>query len=124
MLFFVFFFFNDTATTEIYTLSLHDALPICCITRIGFARSSHLVWLNTVIVIYILFVCPIDAYMLHKFEFPLFNRPFGTNLHLLPLTITGQLLPVCRKSTEGCFRRCCKAQRDTGLSFSHAVQIA
>src|SRR3989454_4989484 len=27
-LFFTFFFFNDTATTEIYTLSLHDALPI------------------------------------------------------------------------------------------------
>src|SRR3989454_12802736 len=26
--FFLFFFFNDTATTEIYTLSLHDALPI------------------------------------------------------------------------------------------------
>src|SRR5574340_1451559 len=26
--FFCFFFFNDTATTEIYTLSLHDALPI------------------------------------------------------------------------------------------------
>src|SRR5438067_4532597 len=26
---FLFFFFNDTATTEIYTLSLHDALPIC-----------------------------------------------------------------------------------------------
>src|SRR2546430_16666091 len=31
---YVFFFFNDTATTEIYTLSLHDALPIC------FSRSS------------------------------------------------------------------------------------
>src|SRR2546430_9176328 len=28
-IFFFFFFFNDTATTEIYTLSLHDALPIC-----------------------------------------------------------------------------------------------
>src|SRR3712207_8738219 len=27
-MFFTFFFFNDTATTEIYTLSLHDALPI------------------------------------------------------------------------------------------------
>src|SRR5258708_40176152 len=27
----VFFFFNDTATTEIYTLSLHDALPISCL---------------------------------------------------------------------------------------------
>src|SRR5258706_873018 len=26
--FYLFFFFNDTATTEIYTLSLHDALPI------------------------------------------------------------------------------------------------
>src|SRR2546429_4155888 len=28
LLYFIFFFFNDTATTEIYTLSLHDALPI------------------------------------------------------------------------------------------------
>src|SRR3712207_8926371 len=26
---YAYFFFNDTATTEIYTLSLHDALPIC-----------------------------------------------------------------------------------------------
>src|SRR2546430_13396537 len=31
----VFFFFNDTATTEIYTLSLHDALPISRVTRAG-----------------------------------------------------------------------------------------
>src|SRR2546426_12525434 len=29
----LFFFFNDTATTEIYTLSLHDALPISATTR-------------------------------------------------------------------------------------------
>src|SRR5215204_7797302 len=35
--FFFFFFFNDTATTEIYTLSLHDALPI---SRPPTARSS------------------------------------------------------------------------------------
>src|SRR5215813_14865128 len=34
-LFFFFFFFNDTATTEIYTLSLHDALPI------GRRRDPH-----------------------------------------------------------------------------------
>src|SRR3712207_7343016 len=34
---FVFFFFNDTATTEIYTLSLHDALPI---SRLR-ARAPH-----------------------------------------------------------------------------------
>src|SRR5256885_12168526 len=32
---FYFFFFNDTATTEIYTLSLHDALPICSIVPGG-----------------------------------------------------------------------------------------
>src|SRR2546429_9541458 len=47
---FLFFFFNDTATTEIYTLSLHDALPISSTptsitelatsTRMRFARKS------------------------------------------------------------------------------------
>src|SRR2546426_7594906 len=31
----LFFFFNDTATTEIYTLSLHDALPISIVTATG-----------------------------------------------------------------------------------------
>src|SRR3712207_8665096 len=34
------FFFNDTATTEIYTLSLHDALPICA-DRTGEGRSGR-----------------------------------------------------------------------------------
>src|SRR3712207_8183811 len=33
VLVFYLFFFNDTATTEIYTLSLHDALPICLVRR-------------------------------------------------------------------------------------------
>jgi len=43
--FFIFFFFNDTATTEIYTLSLHDALPIlsgvfyCCREAIPLMRE-------------------------------------------------------------------------------------
>src|SRR3954467_5084175 len=37
--FFVFFFFNDTATTEIYTLSLHDALPIST-TRSSRCRAA------------------------------------------------------------------------------------
>src|SRR5687768_18447349 len=32
---FCFFFFNDTATTEIYTLSLHDALPILIIAELA-----------------------------------------------------------------------------------------
>src|SRR4030043_441892 len=34
----IFYFFNDTATTEIYTLSLHDALPISASTRAGRPR--------------------------------------------------------------------------------------
>src|SRR5258708_40005936 len=37
-----FFFFNDTATTEIYTLSLHDALPICA-TAVAHQRAAHTV---------------------------------------------------------------------------------
>src|SRR5256885_899973 len=35
-LLYIFFFFNDTATTEIYTLSLHDALPISDVQQAGF----------------------------------------------------------------------------------------
>src|SRR3712207_7073193 len=45
MLLVVFFFFNDTATTEIYTLSLHDALPISgrreASPRVDLARRSR-----------------------------------------------------------------------------------
>src|ERR1035441_4509218 len=41
MMFVDFFFFNDTATTEIYTLSLHDALPI------SFARSASAITSRT-----------------------------------------------------------------------------
>src|SRR5258708_23733964 len=37
---FLLFFFNDTATTEIYTLSLHDALPILPFHRSTFTKKS------------------------------------------------------------------------------------
>src|SRR5260370_28889556 len=46
----LFFFFNDTATTEIYTLSLHDALPICdtvalmCLNAPGFVEALFGAW--------------------------------------------------------------------------------
>src|SRR3712207_6881466 len=50
LMFSLFFFFNDTATTEIYTLSLHDALPISGLTsdsRSGDPRlRSHLFFRN------------------------------------------------------------------------------
>src|SRR3954454_25414946 len=40
-----FFFFNDTATTEIYTLSLHDALPIWALTPdLWRWTTPHPVW--------------------------------------------------------------------------------
>src|SRR2546427_5420357 len=46
--FFSFFFFNDTATTEIYTLSLHDALPIypaeqlvADVRRVEIGKNEH-----------------------------------------------------------------------------------
>src|SRR5438067_6355257 len=55
--FFFFFFFNDTATTEIYTLSLHDALPICVVysstinitvaTTSAAQHSVDLNWIDT-----------------------------------------------------------------------------
>src|SRR5438034_5780772 len=40
-LFSLFFFFNDTATTEIYTLSLHDALPICVVHSFAFEITEQ-----------------------------------------------------------------------------------
>src|SRR2546422_3368173 len=36
-----FFFFNDTATTEIYTLSLHDALPISVEMVLSIGEQAH-----------------------------------------------------------------------------------
>src|SRR3712207_8260590 len=47
---FLFFFFNDTATTEIYPLSLHDALPISWpipSSSRGGARSARACWRRT-----------------------------------------------------------------------------
>src|SRR2546427_8269212 len=40
---YIFFFFNDTATTEIYTLSLHDALPICDVHSLVRDRLAQVV---------------------------------------------------------------------------------
>ena len=37
----LFFFFNDTATTEIYTLSLHDALPIYFLDEVHYNETGN-----------------------------------------------------------------------------------
>src|SRR2546427_7195637 len=47
LLLLVFFFFNDTATTEIYTLSLHDALPICLVLLVACANIATLLLART-----------------------------------------------------------------------------
>src|SRR5690349_24195425 len=44
LIFFFFFFFNDTATTEIYTLSLHDALPISPLAAATPSFSTSAPW--------------------------------------------------------------------------------
>src|SRR5437588_12888687 len=41
---YVFLFFNDPATTEIYTLSLHDALPIYAVLRVDGAHAGGEEW--------------------------------------------------------------------------------
>src|SRR5436309_7603070 len=48
MLLLFFFFFNDTATTEIYTLSLHDALPISDSDSVERASAARVAAIRTV----------------------------------------------------------------------------
>ena len=43
------FFFNDTATTEIYTLSLHDALPIYTCKNFSRAYLRHLIMVGEIL---------------------------------------------------------------------------
>src|SRR3712207_6911868 len=52
----VFFFFNDTATTEIYTLSLHDALPILRICSCS--RAENRLPVRKVSAPFVLVTCP------------------------------------------------------------------
>src|SRR5258708_34569117 len=53
-----FFFFNDTATTEIYTLSLHDALPILLDRREDIITTA----VTTIVVMAVALQSPIDAW--------------------------------------------------------------
>src|SRR3712207_7163384 len=47
----MFFFFNDTATTEIYTLSLHDALPILLLASLLIWRPAFMLVLTVAVLI-------------------------------------------------------------------------
>ena len=90
---FFFFFFNDTATTEIYTLSLHDALPISqapelsvstadicadnlpaadgprlgCVTMTNYSDSAFMPWVVAVItIVSIIALISIIAYVIYR----------------------------------------------------------
>src|SRR5258708_33093406 len=66
------FFFNDTATTEIYTLSLHDALPISYTRPVALYLG---VWL-------------IPVFLLFPRALPFTRRGFRTILFLVVFTLT------------------------------------
>src|SRR3989454_3562531 len=99
-LFFSFFFFNDTATTEIYTLSLHDALPIC--RAPPRAPADH------------------DRALPHRHErghgaAAPEGAPVGAHLPLEPLSLLTRL-PYCLGETEGRERRADRGDSGPGRS--------
>src|SRR5258706_11114148 len=81
---FLFFFFNDTATTEIYTLSLHDALPILktnCTTPVS--RFSG------------------DAILCYRCQSPLRSEEHTSELQSLTNLVCRLLLEKKKESTPG-----------------------
>src|SRR5258706_13808774 len=94
-----FFFFNDTATTEIYTLSLHDALPISQIRFYDPAKAVSVDWPmdeNT-----IKNVDTVQALM--RTSFQKIQSDFDTQLsiiHIPTLIIHGDFDPIPLASSE------------------------
>src|SRR2546430_10090707 len=78
-----FFFFNDTATTEIYTLSLHDALPIFSPDRVGAVQHEKR-----------------DLRLRGPFEQVTARRDVGVEARSDVLNVEHQGIQVDRKSTR------------------------
>src|SRR5580698_3449639 len=77
-----FFFFNDTATTEIYTLSLHDALPIHAMD-VGAAGGVAPQWRDY------LPVLEVDCFEPDAAECAARQRDSPANLHWFPVALAG-----------------------------------
>src|SRR2546430_12932087 len=93
----MFFFFNDTATTEIYTLSLHDALPIwrsCC----SIHRSPAILHLNLNTAVPTNPRCPPVASLLHPLTLILNTNGGRSEEHTSELQSQSNL--VCRLLLE------------------------
>src|SRR3712207_8947124 len=84
------FFFNDTATTEIYTLSLHDALPIC---RLAASTSANRVSVAG-------FVCGIFLPELAGVCWPLMNSCVGARSEEHTSELQSRQYLVCRLLLE------------------------
>src|SRR2546425_8670387 len=94
-LYFCFFFFNDTATTEIYTLSLHDALPILAVVK---GRGSC--WRSGVISAVSSSTCPDRMADLGRSE------EHTSELQSLAYLVCRLLLEKKKKRIKGLFESC------------------
>src|SRR5256886_5024353 len=100
---FSFFFFNDTATTEIYTLSLHDALPIYWVSL----DVSDLASVRRAAQTFLESGQPIDVLVnnagiagTRALSKDGFDLTYATN-HIGPFLLTSLLLPRVRESSQG-----------------------
>src|SRR3712207_7980323 len=96
-----FFFFNDTATTEIYTLSLHDALPIYPTTIPEITMPTY-IKLTALAVTILGFTLALELSLIThnlKLEHPTNTFKFSNLLGYYP-TIIHRLPPLDRKSTR------------------------
>src|SRR5256886_5162492 len=100
---FSFFFFNDTATTEIYTLSLHDALPIYWVSL----DVSDLASVRRAAQTFLESGQPIDVLVnnagiagTRALSTGGFDLTYATN-HIGPFLLTSLLLPRVRESSQG-----------------------
>ena len=108
ILLFILFFFNDTATTEIYTLSLHDALPIfrCFLLTVSSVCSncsSWLIYVNQnfpVSVPYLDWLCTYARQSAwHHYQRQL-EFPYKENYNLSPATSSSSQLLGCVSDTQ------------------------
>src|SRR5215475_13500575 len=90
---FFFFFFNDTATTEIYTLSLHDALPIFSFSykplRLGLALGTAVLSVSLLMAM-LLLTCS-----LFGLRFMGFRHDSGASSILFAILVLGGIQLVC-----------------------------
>src|SRR5260370_8413613 len=103
------FFFNDTATTEIYTLSLHDALPIFYCLNVGGIQIDQAV---------------ADAFLKALTPAAVERSEEHTSELQSHLNLVCRLLLEKKKKTGVSVRRLRVSSCDTSLTHSHTSQIS